>query len=175
MYAVIDDFSPPLNLTGPIIIDDNTSYVSFRLNERFQRICLWINQVSSDLLYRIKNRDVRIFCMFCVCDLQNFLLPTDIEPEHLAELDDIRLFLTSVYDGSPVIIWFSDKEDSKICTENMDLAGDLIHSLASFLNIEDLKVYMVHLNEANILPPKKFNSMLSNFRRPHFFQTLPID
>lgn len=70
---------------------------------------------------------------------QNFLLPTDIEPEHLAELDDIRLFLTSVYDGSPVIIWFSDKEDSKICTENMDLAGDLIHSLASFLNIEDLK------------------------------------
>lgn len=72
-------------------------------------------------------------------ELQNFLLPTDIEPEHLAELDDIRLFLTSVYDGSSVIIWFSDKEDSKICTENMDLAGDLIHSLASFLNIEDLK------------------------------------
>lgn len=73
--------------------------------------------------------------------LQNFLLPTDIEPEYLTELDDIRLFLTSVYDGSSVIIWFSDKEESKICTENMDLAGDLIHSLASFLNIEDLKVY----------------------------------
>lgn len=72
--------------------------------------------------------------------MQNFLLPTDIEPEHLAELTDIRLFLTSVFDGSSVIIWFSDKEDSKICTENMDLAGDLIHSLASFLNIEDLKV-----------------------------------
>lgn len=46
MYAVIDDFNPSVNLAGPIIIDDNTSYVSFKLNERFQRLCLWINQVE---------------------------------------------------------------------------------------------------------------------------------
>lgn len=45
MYAVQDDFSPPEHLMGPITIDDNTSYVSFRLNERYQRLCLWINQV----------------------------------------------------------------------------------------------------------------------------------
>lgn len=68
------------------------------------------------------------------------MLPTDIEVEHISNLEDIRLSLVSVYDKSPVIIWFSDKDDTKILTENMDLAGDLIHSLANFLNIEDLKV-----------------------------------
>lgn len=72
--------------------------------------------------------------------MQNFLLPTDIEPEHIAGLEDIRLSLTSVYDKSPVVIWFSDKVETKIITESMELAGDLIHSLTNFLNIEDLKV-----------------------------------
>lgn len=46
MYAVVDDFSPPQNLTGPIEIDETTSYVSFKLSERYQRLCLWINQVK---------------------------------------------------------------------------------------------------------------------------------
>lgn len=77
---------------------------------------------------------------FFLCNAQNFLLPTDIEPEHITELDDVRLFLISVHDKSPVTIWFSDKIETKIITENMDLAGDLIHSLANFLNIENLKV-----------------------------------
>lgn len=76
--------------------------------------------------------------------LQNFLLPTDIEPQHIENMEDIRLSLISVYDKSPVIIWFSDKE-TKIITENMDLAGDLVHSLANFLNIEDLKVEYIIL------------------------------
>lgn len=79
---------------------------------------------------------------YCL-NFQNFLLPNDIEPEHITGLDDIRLSLISVYDKSPVIIWFSDKNESKILTENMDLAGDLIHSLATFLNIEDLKVFCI--------------------------------
>lgn len=76
-----------------------------------------------------------------ICKFKNFLLPTDIEPEHIAGLEDIQLSLTSIHDKSPVTIWFSDKNETKIITENMDLAGDLIHSLANFLNIEDLKVY----------------------------------
>lgn len=71
---------------------------------------------------------------------KNFLLPTDIEPEHISAMDNIKLSLTSIHDKSPVVIWFSDKDETKIITENMDLAGDLIHSLANFLNIEDLKV-----------------------------------
>lgn len=103
--------------------------------------------------------------------MQNFLLPTDIEPEHLAELDDIRLFLTSVYDGSPVIIWFSDKEDSKICTENMDLAGDLIHSLASFLNIDDLKVCLKGISATKV-HVINIQFMISIFQTTAFFPNI---
>lgn len=46
MYAVVDDFNPTTHLHCDITIDETTSYVSFKLNERYQRLCLWINQVS---------------------------------------------------------------------------------------------------------------------------------
>lgn len=48
--------------------------------------------------------------------------------------------MTSLHDNSEVILWFSEKDQMKILTENMDLAGDLIQSLANFLNIENLMV-----------------------------------
>lgn len=88
-------------------------------------------------------------------------MPTDIEPEHISGLEDIRLSLVSVYDKSPVVIWFSDKDDSKIITENMDLTGDLIHSLANFLNIEDLKVRKTSLHPTinNIFHLKYCNNL----------------
>lgn len=46
MYAVLDAFEPTQHLKGDIVIDETTSYVSFKLNERYQRLCLWINQVK---------------------------------------------------------------------------------------------------------------------------------
>lgn len=136
MYAVVDDFNPPVHLLGSITLDETSNYVSFKLSERYQRLCLWINQVPVASSH-ISNERMN-FNKFV--NFKNFLLPTDIEPEHITNLEDIRLSLISVYDKSPVVIWFSDKQESKIVTENMDLAGDLIHSLANFLNIEDLKV-----------------------------------
>lgn len=47
MYAVSDNFEPTKDLSGTCNIDATTSYVSFKLNERFHRLCLWINQVRS--------------------------------------------------------------------------------------------------------------------------------
>lgn len=73
-------------------------------------------------------------------ELQNFLLPNDIESHHIDDHDSMRLLLTSVHNNSPVILFFSDKDDSKIITDDIDLAGDLIHSLVTFLNVEDLRV-----------------------------------
>lgn len=49
MYAVVDDFNPPVHLLGNITIDETTSYVSFKLSERYQRLCLWINQVRTEI------------------------------------------------------------------------------------------------------------------------------
>lgn len=77
---------------------------------------------------------------------KNFLLTTDIESEHIEKLDDIRLLLNSIYDKSPVVIWFRDRDETRIICENMDLMGDLIQSLANFLNIEDLKVRLFFSN-----------------------------
>lgn len=51
MYAVVDDFNPTVHLRGDITIDETTSYVSFKLNERYQRLCLWINQVGENHRY----------------------------------------------------------------------------------------------------------------------------
>lgn len=51
MYAVVDDFNPAVHLRSDITIDETTSYVSFKLNERYQRLCLWINQVGENDQY----------------------------------------------------------------------------------------------------------------------------
>lgn len=53
MYAVDDDFHPPRHLTDPVTIDETTSYVSFKMNERYQRLCLWINQVINWVINRL--------------------------------------------------------------------------------------------------------------------------
>lgn len=74
------------------------------------------------------------------CEFQNFLLPIDLEPENMEKTDEIRFKLTSLYDQSPVILWFHERDQVKIITENMDLAGNIIQSLANFLNIEHLMV-----------------------------------
>lgn len=72
--------------------------------------------------------------------MQNFLLPNDIESHHVDDHGSMRLVLTSVHDNSPAMLFISDKDESKIITDDIDLAGDLIHSLVTFLNIEDLRV-----------------------------------
>lgn len=55
MYAVSEDFDPQRDLSGAETIDETTSYVSFRLNERYQRLCLWINQVNDCSLIKGKS------------------------------------------------------------------------------------------------------------------------
>lgn len=77
---------------------------------------------------------------FFIIKLQKFLLSSDLEAEQAEQTEEIRMKLTSLHDNSTVIIWFHDKDKVKILTENMDLAGDMIQSLANFLNIEHLMV-----------------------------------
>lgn len=59
--------------------------------------------------------------------------------------------MTSLHDSSEVILWFHDKDQMQILTENMDLAGDLVQSLANFLNIEHLMV---------IHPPNRLSDVI---------------
>lgn len=87
------------------------SYVEFKINERIQRICMWINQ--------------------------NFLLDNDIEPTGDPEF---KVHLNSLRDGSSVALTVDISGKTHIYTNNMLLASDLVRSLSNFLNLDHLQV-----------------------------------
>lgn len=90
------------------------SYVKFKVNERVSRFCLFVNQ--------------------------NFLLPADIDPQptELDTFDFLKLSLVCLRDGSPLIITFYNDSSIQIQTENIELAGNLVQSIAQFMNITNL-------------------------------------
>ncbi|XP_069693259.1 BBSome complex member BBS2-like [Periplaneta americana] len=85
------------------------SSVSFVINERLQRIAMWVNQ--------------------------NFLLLTDYEVA-----TDLNLTFLSLRDNTEVTITMEANGHMVITTHNVALAGDIIQSLATFLNLEELQV-----------------------------------
>jgi len=90
------------------------SFVKFRVTERVSRFCLFINQ--------------------------NFLLPADIDPQpsEVDAFDFLKLPLISLRDGSPFIITFYNDSNIQIQTDNVELAGNLIQSMAQFMNVVNL-------------------------------------
>ncbi|KAJ2948592.1 hypothetical protein O0L34_g7846 [Tuta absoluta] len=87
------------------------SFVEFRITERVQRICIWINQ--------------------------NFLLEDEVELETEKEL---HIGFICLRDKSRLDMDFAADGQVKISTPDIRLAGDLIQSLAVYLNLTDLQV-----------------------------------
>jgi len=87
------------------------SSVTFAINERVQRILLWVNQ--------------------------NFLLAEDLKVEAGQPL---HVVFISLRGSGPLWIRMENNGQVTIKTDDMDLAGDLINALATFLNIEELPV-----------------------------------
>lgn len=90
------------------------SFVKFKVNERVSRFCLFVNQ--------------------------NFLLPADIDPQptELDTFDFLKLSLVCLRDGTPLIITFYNDSSIQIQTDNLELAGNLVQSIAQFMNITNL-------------------------------------
>ncbi|XP_043563232.1 Bardet-Biedl syndrome 2 protein homolog isoform X1 [Chiloscyllium plagiosum] len=86
------------------------SYVTFTVSDRVQRVVMWMNQ--------------------------NFLVPEDIECPSMP----LDICFTSLRDGGQLRIKMNASGEVTIRTEDIDLAGELIQSMASFLAIEDLQV-----------------------------------
>lgn len=120
-------FSLPERITGSPkslqdmtkLSDDHTSkvpesFVKFKVAERVSRFCMFINQ--------------------------SFLLPADIDPapNELDTFDFLKLSLTCLRDGSPLIITFYNDSNILIQTDNIELAGNLVQSIAQFMNITSL-------------------------------------
>ncbi|VVC93287.1 unnamed protein product, partial [Leptidea sinapis] len=88
------------------------SYVSFRITERVQRILIWINQ--------------------------NFLLDDEVKLE-IEDAKELHLSFVCLRDRSRLNFDFEVDGQVTLTTTNIGLAGDLIQSLAVFLNISDLQ------------------------------------
>ncbi|XP_014663273.1 PREDICTED: Bardet-Biedl syndrome 2 protein homolog isoform X2 [Priapulus caudatus] len=82
--------------------------VTFHLNDRAQRVIMWINQ--------------------------NFLLNEDLELS-----GSLHLNFLCIRDSSPLRISMETNGQVVIETDNMELAGDLIQGITSYLNIQDLQ------------------------------------
>ncbi|KAK7870413.1 hypothetical protein R5R35_003747 [Gryllus longicercus] len=86
-----------------------SNYVAFTLNERVQRIAMWINQ--------------------------NFLLLSDLEVS-----SDLNVAFISLRDNSELNISMEASGHVIVSTHDMGLAGEIVQSLATFLNLEELQV-----------------------------------
>jgi len=72
---------------------------------------------------------------------QNFLLLTDYEVE-----GDMNTTFLSLRDSIEVTLRLESNGQMSVITHNMALAGDIIQSLATFLNLQELQVlYAVHI------------------------------
>lgn len=89
------------------------SYVAFRITERVQRICIWVNQ--------------------------NFLLDEELGLEN-EDTKELNIGSLCLRDMSYLEMDFSEDGQVKFKTPNIRLAGDLIQSLAVYLNLTDLQV-----------------------------------
>uniref|UniRef100_A0A8C6Z1A4 Bardet-Biedl syndrome 2 protein homolog n=1 Tax=Nothoprocta perdicaria TaxID=30464 RepID=A0A8C6Z1A4_NOTPE len=97
-------------LSGPDLATEPLSYVNCTMNERAQRIVMWLNQ--------------------------SFLLPEDAELQSAP----FQVCFTSLRNAGQLCIKIKPGGEISISTDDIDLAGDIIQSMASFLAIEDLQV-----------------------------------
>lgn len=87
------------------------SYVEFKINERLQRICMWVNQ--------------------------NFLLPDEFQ---LTNEKELRVHMKSLRDDVDLLMTFDGNGKVVFKTDNLFLASDLVQALAAFLNLDSLEV-----------------------------------
>nr|XP_033796514.1 Bardet-Biedl syndrome 2 protein isoform X2 [Geotrypetes seraphini] len=86
------------------------SFVKFTINERVQRVVMWLNQ--------------------------NFLLLEETEIQNAP----FQICFTSLRGAGLLSMKMKADGEISVNTDDMDLAGDIIQSLASFLAVEDLQV-----------------------------------
>ncbi|XP_050293438.1 Bardet-Biedl syndrome 2 protein-like [Anthonomus grandis grandis] len=85
-------------------------FVQFKITERLQRICMWINQ--------------------------NFIFPNDLEFDSGPNL---TVNIQSLRDNTELVMVFEISGKTTFFTNNMFLAADLIQSLSGYLKLENLQ------------------------------------
>ncbi|KAJ6666204.1 hypothetical protein lerEdw1_001109 [Lerista edwardsae] len=97
-------------LSSPDSAPEPLSFVKFTISERVQRVIMWLHQ--------------------------SFLLPEDME----IQTASFQVCFTSLRDAGQLCIKIKPSGEITISTDDINLAGDIIQSMASFLAVEDLQV-----------------------------------
>ncbi|KAL6039451.1 hypothetical protein STEG23_025156 [Scotinomys teguina] len=97
-------------LTRPDAASEPAGCVNFVIAERAQRMVMWLNQ--------------------------NFLVPEDTT----IQIDPFHVCFTSLHNGGQLHIKIKSSGEITVNTDDIDLAGDIVQSMASFSAIEDLQV-----------------------------------
>ncbi|XP_059569637.1 Bardet-Biedl syndrome 2 protein isoform X2 [Alligator mississippiensis] len=97
-------------LSSPDSAPQPLSFVNFTISERVQRVVMWLNQ--------------------------SFLLPEDAEFQSAP----FQVCFTFLRDAGQLCIKMKPSGEISVSTDDIDLAGNIIQSMASFLAIEDLQV-----------------------------------
>ncbi|ESO03961.1 hypothetical protein HELRODRAFT_99764 [Helobdella robusta] len=93
---------------GHVQLPTPRSSVHMTVNERINRICLWLNQ--------------------------NFLLQEDLT----CQTSELRVQFISLKDSSPLIIYANDSGKLTIETDDIEVAGNIIQHLSTFLHLQHL-------------------------------------
>lgn len=97
-------------LTRPDSATEPLSHVNFVITERMQRVVVWLKQ--------------------------NFLLPEDTDIQNAP----FQVCFTSLRNGGQLYIKVKLNGEITVNTDDIDLAGDIIQSMASFFALEELQV-----------------------------------
>ncbi|GFG30618.1 hypothetical protein Cfor_05179 [Coptotermes formosanus] len=114
------------------------------------------SEVSSRLdvaLYPPRDVPVDIHIKIAMWINQNFLLLTDYEVE-----GDLNTTFLSLRDNVEVTLSMDSNGQMSVITHNMALAGDIIQSLATFLNLQELQVVTANFPEEQ----EKIGELLKN-------------
>ncbi|XP_014783640.1 Bardet-Biedl syndrome 2 protein isoform X1 [Octopus bimaculoides] len=141
----------------------------FEITHTIPRFVMYIrNEISSVeepegyVKFTVSERAQRV----CIWMNQNFLLEQPLEPDNI-----INVAFISLRDNKPLVIIMDQSKQIVIKTDNMDIAGDIVQSLTSYLKIDELNVTAHFPSELKILNSliEKVDS-LNNLR-----QTLSTD
>ncbi|KAL8584830.1 hypothetical protein ACOMHN_037535 [Nucella lapillus] len=119
------------------------SSVTMQLNERPQRLLMWINQsflLNDDVT---GEGDVNVAFMSLrgsgpIVFKMNQSGQVCVGGEGWRGEGDVNVAFMSLQGSGPIVFKMNQSGQVAVMTEDMDLAGDIIQALAQFLNVEDL-------------------------------------
>ena len=118
MYSLLTE--PPGDTPAP------SGWVSLQSKERVQRIVMWMNQNF------LLNEEIEVeYCVFKMLEVRTFF-------SKIQAKNELDMSFLSLRDNSILSLSMDAQGVVTVKTDDMDLAGDIVQSLGTYLGMEDL-------------------------------------